>query len=156
MADIFGMLEGLFDGRKDKTVVFDKVKVDRVIDRLHIQPVGSGYIDMICPSKNIKAFIDEMDALNVRIYGFTWWCHVTGDHKPCGLGGPKNKFGDGWYSEVFQLGDIILMQSNDEVRDYLLNVYPNSEDYKPCHNPGFWLEPGKCVECYIKPDIKVK
>lgn len=125
----------------EKCYPFDTKKVDEIVERLHIQTVGNGYIDMICPKENIGAFIDEMNALGIRIYGFTWWCYATDSHKPCGMGGPKNRYGEGRYSEI-EMGKVILHDScNNEIRDFLLNAWPNSEDYKPCHTPAFWLEP---------------
>ena len=114
--------------------------VRRVVESLHIQPVGtSGLIDMICPKENIGKFIDAMDRLHVRIEGFTWWCHVTEGHEPCGMGGPANEFGPGWYSEI-AMWDVHTFDSNEAIRRYLLEEYPASEDYRPCFTPAFWLE----------------
>ena len=113
--------------------------VKRVIDELHVQVVGNGLIDMICPKENIDKFIDEMNRLHIRIYGFTWWCHVTQGHEPCGMGGPADEYGDGWYSEIAMF-DVHLFDSNEQIRHYLLEVYPSSKDYRPCYTPAFWLE----------------
>lgn len=106
---------------------------------LHIQSVGNGFVDMICPKENIEKFIDEMDRLHIKIIGFTWWCYVAEGHTPCGMGGPKNRFGPGWHSEI-SMGDLIRVNSNKQLRKYLLEVYPSSKEYKPCYTPAFWLE----------------
>lgn len=37
---------------------FDKAAVDTIMEKLHIQCVGNGYVDMICPTQNIGEFID--------------------------------------------------------------------------------------------------
>ena len=116
-----------------------KNDLQRIIDELHIQAIGNGYIDLICPKENAGKFIDEMDKLHIKIIGITWWCHVTEGHEPCGTGGPKNKFGPGWYSEI-PLTDLIRFESNKELRQYLLKEYPASKEYKECHMPAFWLE----------------
>ena len=111
----------------------------KVMDDLHIQPVDDGLIDLICPKENIEAFIREMDKLRIKIVGFTWWCHVIEGHTPCGMGGPKDRLGIGWYSEI-PMGDVIRFDSNEQLRHYLLEVYPASADYRPCYTPAFWLE----------------
>ena len=54
------------------------------------------------------------------------------------MGGPLSKYEGGWFSEI--QGELIQFQSNEEIRNYLTNVYPKSEDYKPCFVPAFWLD----------------
>ncbi len=94
---------------------------------------------MICPVQNIGEFIDRMDELGIAIKGFTWWCHVHGYYQPCGLGGPRNRYGDGWFSEI-PMNKIICFESNEELKHYLLVNYPDSHEYKECYVPAFWLE----------------
>ena len=112
--------------------------IDDILKRLHIQPVGNGYIDLICPVENISEFIDCMEQLCITIKGFTWWCHVHGGHEACGLGGPRSRYSDGWFSEI-PMDDIIRFDSNEELKHYLLEIYPNSPQYKECYVPAFWL-----------------
>jgi hypothetical protein len=128
-----GVCGGMF------TMNLDKDTIDSVIMKLHIQPVGNGYIDMICPIENIGEFIDSMEQLGVKIKGFTWWCHVCGCHQPCGLGGPKNKYGDGWFSEI-PMGEIICFESNEKLKQFLLEDYPKSKEFRKCYMPAFWLD----------------
>ena len=91
---------------------FDKAAVDTIMEELHIQCVGNGYVDMICPTQNIGEFIDYMEELGITIKGFTWWCHVRDGHQPCGLGGPRNQYGDGWFSEI-PMNKVICFESNE-------------------------------------------
>ena len=70
---------------------FDKAAVDTIMEKLHIQCVGNGYVDMICPTQNIGEFIDYMEELGITIKGFAWCCHVRDGHQSCGLGGPRNQ-----------------------------------------------------------------
>lgn len=117
----------------------DRAAVDLIMEKLHIQPVGNGYIDMICPVQNIGEFIDRIDELGITIKGFTWWCHVHGDHQPCGLGGPRDRYEDGWFSEI-PMDKVICFESNKKLKHYLLVEYPDSHEYKECYVPAFWLD----------------
>lgn len=117
----------------------EKSVLDTVIEKYKIQPVGNGYIDLICPWQSVNDFIDELTQHNIKITGFTWWCHAVGEHNPCGMGGPKNKFGDGFFSEI-EMGRICEFSSNKDVKSFLLYEWVNSDDYKPCYVPAFWLD----------------
>ena len=110
-----------------------------IFEELDIQSVGNGYIDLICPKENIGSFIDNMNSLGIKITGFTWWCHATNSHRACGMGGPKEKFGNGYYSEIY-MESVIKFNSNEEFRKFLLEEYPNSDEYKPCYTPAFWID----------------
>ncbi len=104
-----------------------------------IQPVGDGMIDLICPIENVVAFIDFCSTRSIQIKGFTWWCHVTDKHEPCGMGGPKSIYFDGWFSEI-QMDTLISFDTNEDYRNYLMTEWKNSSDYKECYWPAFWLE----------------
>lgn len=97
-----------------------KERIDEVIDKLCARPVGNGYIDCICPLKNVNVFINAMSELNVKITGFTWWCFVNEGHEPCGMGGPQNRYGTGWYSEIPPMGAVYEFPNNEDVKNYLL------------------------------------
>jgi len=115
-----------------------KKSLQNIFEEYHVQPIGNGYIDCICPKENIEGFILALDELNVRIDGFTWWCFSDKNHQPCGMGGPQNKYGEGFYSEMGDSG-LIEFQSNEEYKYYLLNDFQKSNNYKDCLVPGFWL-----------------
>lgn len=126
--------------------IYKQVKKERnqrplleILQGLKIQPVGDGMADLICPSHHIKSFIDMCDRNDIKIKGFTWWCHVTEGHEPCGMGGPKSIYFEGWFSEV-PMENIISFETNEEYGDYLLVKWTNSSDYKACYWPGFWIE----------------
>lgn len=116
----------------------DKKYIDSLCIKYHIQPVGEGYIDLICPIDCINDFIDEMNRLGVRILGFTWWCHVENNHVPCGMGGPKSRYDKGWFSEIPD--ELHMFDDNEEIRYYLTVIYPQSKEYKECLVPAFWLD----------------
>ncbi len=111
------------------------------LEDLKIQPVGDGPIDidLICSPTQIDPFINLCNVQGVSIRGFTWWCHVVGGHEPCGMGGPKSKYYDGWFSEV-PMYDIIRLPNNEAYRNYFKNIWPTAADYHSCYWPGFWLE----------------
>jgi hypothetical protein len=106
---------------------------------LSIQPVGNGLIDLICPPDRVDLFIDFCNAAGRIVRGFTWWCHVTEGHEPCGMGGPAAKYFDGWFSEIPADG-LIRFLDNESYRDYFKNVWPADKRYQACRWPGFWLE----------------
>ena len=116
-----------------------KKKLQDAFEKNHIQPAGEGYIDCICPRENIEEFISLLNELNVAIEGFTWWCFSNNEHQPCGMGGPQNQYGQGFYSEIDS--GLIEFQDNESYRHYLLDVFPSSREYKECLVPGFWLNP---------------
>lgn len=110
-----------------------------LIEALKIQPVGTGWIDMICSPDTIDAFIDLCNSNNLSIKGFTWWCYVTDGREPCGMGGPMSVYYDGWFSEI-AVCEITSLSDNDSYRRFFKEIWPKSEDYEACHWPGFWLE----------------
>ena len=123
---------------KEMKIVSDVNKsLQDILKKCHVQPVGSGYIDCICPKENIERFISAIDELHVKIDGFTWWCFSNNEHQPCGMGGPKNKYGEGFYSEIDS--GLIEFQNNESYKRYLLKEFPNSSEYNKCFVPGFWL-----------------
>ena len=115
-------------------------ELEGFIKRLHMIRVGKDFLELICPENSIVEFIDEMDKLDIKITGFSWWCHVTEGHEPCGMGGPRDEYGNGWYSEI-KMGDFIELDSNYAYRYYFMTEYPAIKDYKPCRVPAFSLEP---------------
>ncbi len=115
-----------------------KKQLDDIIVKYEITTVGNGYIECICPSKNIENFLDEVGKLNIKVDGFHWWCFSPSDdsHKPCGMGGPKVK--NGFYSEI-NMQNFYEFETINLMKQYLLYDYKETADYKPCFNPAFWL-----------------
>lgn len=104
-----------------------------------VQPVGAGYVDCICPIENVAAFIDAMTQIGIRITEFTWWCFVTEGHIPHGMGGPKNQYGNGWFSEI-SMERTCSFDTNEATKQYILMVWPTEKDYQKCYVPAFWLD----------------
>ena len=109
------------------------------LEELKIQPAGEGMIDLICPPEQIDAFVDLCEAEGIPICGFTWWCHVTEGHTPCGMGGPKSRYYDGWFSEI-PMEEIIRLPDNGAYRDFFRTAWPKDKGFHDCWWPGFWLE----------------
>lgn len=122
------------DPDRMKLINLSKLKV--IFERLKIQTVGSGLTDLICPIENADLFITEMDKMDIQIKGFSWWCYVIDNHRPCGMGGPKNEFGEGWFSETME---SIYFNSNEDYHNFFLHEWRKSDEYKPCYQPGFWI-----------------
>ena len=111
------------------------------LDELRIQPVGEGedMIDLICPPEKIDAFLDLCNTEGIEIKGFSWWCHVTEGHEPCGMGGPKSSFFEGWFSEI-PMDDIVRLSDNASYSTFFKYIWPEEDNYHDCWWPGFWLE----------------
>ena len=116
-----------------------KEELEEVIERLSIIRVGRDFSTLICPWNAVVAFIDEMEKMQFHITGFEWWCHVAQGHEPCGLGGPRDRCGNGWYSEL-PIDTFLMLESNAAYRHFFTVEVPNSKDYKPCFVPAFCLE----------------
>lgn len=119
----------------DRMKLINLSKLKDICERLKIVSVG-GFSELICPIENANLFITEMDKMNIQIKEFSWWCHVTDNHKPCGMGGPKNEFGEGWFSETME---SISFKSNEDYHNFFLHEWRKSSEYKPCYQPGFWI-----------------
>lgn len=119
--------------------MISKSELDLLLQIFHVQPVGRGYIDCICPIENAGAFISELTKRGLKANGFTWWCHVTEEHEACGLGGPKSLYEDGWYSEI-EMCNVKEFSDNNAIIKYLTQDWLKSSDYRPCFTPAFWLD----------------
>lgn len=72
---------------------------------------------------------------------------MTEGHKPCGMGGPKDKYGNGWYSEI-EMGKVNTFSSNETLKRYLCEEWKNSQEYRPCFVPAFWLSIAEAEQSY--------
>ncbi len=128
------------------TNINEKTKdaLDKLLLTFKIQPVGWGYIDCITTKENVSGFIKSLTELGIKVTDITWWCHCAiGSNKetgcPHGGGGPKSKYFDGWFSEMYQFHNIKI-KDNNEILPYVFNEWPNTEEYLPCLIPAFWLD----------------
>lgn len=121
-----------------------KIKLDQLLRKYQVQPVGFGYIDCITKKENVLGFVEDLSLLGIRITGITWWCYCKPEANPgigCphGGGGPRSRYFDGWFSEMYQYMPTDI-RSNDEVVPYIFEIWPGDENYLPCLIPAFCLE----------------
>ena len=121
--------------------------LDKTILELKIQPVGNGYIDLIVRKENINNFINILNRLDIKIEGITWWCLVESENNTCpqGMGGPKNRYGEGYYSEI-PMDEIISFpiidateENNKQYADYIFITSPKDDNFVQSYTPAFWL-----------------
>ncbi|HWO98530.1 MAG TPA: hypothetical protein VNM45_19820 [Bacillus sp. (in: firmicutes)] len=149
---------GYLDDLKIKSK-FIRNELELLLSKYKVQPVGSGYIDMITANELVEDFIEELTSNHLVIEGVTWWCHCTEKSKemlgcPHGIGGPGSDYYDGWFSEtqipMFLSSDgleEITMDSsiddiksiNDAVVKYIKEEFPKSNAYIECLVPALWL-----------------
>jgi len=79
-------------------------KLEILLQKYKVQPVGNGYIDCIIMKENLEEFVEELTTLGIVISDVTWWCYVNPDDIdtgcPHGMGGPRSKHYKGWFSEL--------------------------------------------------------
>lgn len=88
----------------------DKRRLDEILEEHKAQPVGHGYIDIIVNRETYKSFIADLIQNGYKIKSISWWewcpCEKESDY---GLGGPKSRYYDGWFSELtIGVDDIVL------------------------------------------------
>lgn len=118
-----------------------KEKLDKLIKKNKVQPVGDGYIDCIVSYKNVADFIDGLNTLQIKIGGLTWWCHCIENRRggcPHGMDGPKSIYFQGWFSELDT--PFVQFSNNDEALNYILDTAPQEEGFFPCFTPALWLD----------------
>lgn len=137
-------------------------EIERLLEKYKTEPVGSGYIDIITPSEYIEYLIEGFTKMNIAVECVTWWCHCSDSNKkqyccPHGMGGPKSKYYDGWYSEMgfeFETFDIPteefqelnydnelpnkIKTINDTIKSYVTDL-SKARGYSECLTPAFWL-----------------
>jgi hypothetical protein len=139
-----------------------QVVIDDLLQKYKVQPAGDGYIDLILDCKSSLQLIDELAKQAIAIETLTWWCNCTPESElkfgcPHGMGGPTNKFGDGWFSECDHYPDFVVAEqqsSLDEasmepdifadecaklVINYIEKKLPDERFYSPCLHPGLWI-----------------
>ena len=121
------------------SIGINQTELNQLLEKYCVQPVGTGYLDCICPMNQVAGFLDALQKAGVSVTALTWWHYVSEGQKPYGLGGPKNKFGTGWYSEI-GLREDLSDKSITEIRQYLLEEWPHSKKYRKYYTPAFWLD----------------
>jgi hypothetical protein len=82
----------------------NQIAIENVLAKFMVQPVGDGYIDLIISTTKAVTFIQSVTDIPIAIEGMSWWCNMTEENTnkykcPHGMGGPTNKFGEGFFSE---------------------------------------------------------
>ena len=116
----------------------NKTRLDELMRKYKVQPVGKGYIDCIVTLDNVFGFIDELSDMNISIGGVTWWCHCQEGSSGCphGMGGPKSEYFDGWFSEM--PFPVYRFTENRQAAAYIRD--PEDEDVLKCCVPALWLD----------------
>lgn len=135
--------------------------LESLLESYRVQPVGSGFIDLILPLDAAVRLIGELEAMGIAIERVTWWCHCTPESRLAlgchhGMGGPRARFDEGWFSEE-AAPDLDLLDhgvdfDDPEVepaalvrrcgalaRTYIERDLPVSPVYLPCLYAGLWL-----------------
>lgn len=103
-------------------------QLERIFELYKVEPVGDGYIDCIVLKDNMQMFINEISASGILITDVSWWCYVSPNNNessgcPHGMGGPKSKYYDGWFSE---LQNAFYEVDKDKVES-LINSYDSNK-----------------------------
>ena len=139
-----------------------QVAIERLLEKYRVQPVGSGYIDLILDKERSLNLIAELTGLPAAVENLTWWCNVTLENKlkfgcPHGYGGPVKKYGEGRFSECVQYPDFEISELPDPIDEsalspkvfaekcnllatnYIKNILPKESFYSPCLYVGIWI-----------------
>ena len=136
-------------------------EIEALLCKYNVTPVGNGFIDLIVSPANALKLIDDLAVLNIATTAVTLWCHALPEHTalgcPHGAGGPKNRFGPGWFSECYHYPMFDVeehgVRKDDErlnpeefaalcrtlIREYIQDSLPAAEFYTPCLQPALWL-----------------
>jgi hypothetical protein len=136
--------------------------IQQLLVQHQAQAVGNGYIDIILPRHKAVTLVRDLAQLPVTVESLTWWCLCTPASKatlgcPHGLGGPLNRYGEGWFSECVQYPFFEVaehgvdlydptMEPADLARkcsqimiDYINDRLPREPFFTKCLHPGLWL-----------------
>ena len=135
--------------------------IETLMEKFQVQMVGNGYTDLILPISESLKLIEELTKMQVALKTITYWCLCTPESEknlgcPHGLGGPRNRFGEGWYSEFctvyynieeggVNLDDISLEPKelvklcNQIAANHLLYDLPKKSFFRECIHSGLWL-----------------
>lgn len=100
-----------------------------------VQPVGKGYLDCICPREEVPVFLEEVSAAGITVTDYSLWQYVLSPEETVqGMGGPRCRYREGWYSEL----NILRPWRGTEELEACLTA---EEARLKCRLvPGFWLE----------------
>ena len=134
--------------------------LDRMLETFAVQPVGTGYIDIIVPLPKYEQFLAALTTLGIAAHAVTLWCTASETNKqiygcPHGMGGPVHN--GVWFSEIcerdpFDVQDhgigieqshldpfALAQECNSLTLAFVSNGIKDRPEYSPCLAPGFWL-----------------
>lgn len=125
-----------------------KQQLDIVIKNYEIVPVGNGYIDLITRREFILQFINALNNLNIKIAAVSWFDFVDYKREAWGLGGPKNPYGEGWFSEICSddayfsttLLDNVIENNNQYLKYIFEDAKKQMKHFYNSFVPSFCLE----------------
>ncbi|BCG59453.1 hypothetical protein [Paenibacillus sp. URB8-2] len=142
------------------TSLATQTRIEEILKNYYVQPVGTGYIDLITMNEYIESLITDLTKVNIIIHAVSWWCHCTKESEtklgcPHGMGGPYSDYFDGWFSEtqipLFDIDEQELKKINklnlvkevkaynDRINTYIKKHFSKSKDYSECMVPALWL-----------------
>ena len=125
-------------------------ELDALILEYKVQPVGNGYIDCIILQEEVSSFLQKITEIGIYVTHIAWWCHCTKEHEtkyhcPHGMGGPRSKYYEGWFSEMPDYCFIEMNGDNQDTENYIFYDVKNEPFYSECLVPGLWLSAHKMV-----------
>lgn len=119
-------------------------ELDDLMTKYKVQSIGNGYIDCIIVER-IPDFVEALHESGYFVEAITWWCHCTEINKkscgcPHGMGGPKSKFYDGWFSEMVCESKTFKIYEHKAVIKYVTEDIKKEAFYSPCLVPGMWIK----------------
>ena len=121
-----------------------KIRLDELLIKHKVQPVGSGYIDCIVKKENLADFLNDLDEIGIEVTGVGMWRHYTAENSEahgCPHGGcaPQSRYHEGYFSEMYHMKFKNEIDSSADVLNYVFEECLNDEFYSPCVQPGLWL-----------------
>ena len=101
----------------------NKIDLDNIIEKHKAQPVGYGYIDIIVSRDKYRCFISDIVRSGYKVNCVSWW-EWCPDNIECkyGLGGPKSRFYEGWFSELSINVDDLKLSIDLEIEEKINTI----------------------------------
>lgn len=137
-----------------------KAKLDAALKAHKVEPVGSGYIDIITPPEIAEAFLEDLAQLGIASHTVTMWCKASDENKrrygcPHGFGGPVQngvRFSEMCETNPFDVTDYginmeesalpphqLASECKAKILAYIQQGMRARPEWSPCLWPGIWL-----------------
>lgn len=132
----------------------NKEKLDEFLKIHKAQPVGDAYIDIIVSRDNYELFIKDLVGNGFIINYISWWEWCPEERaNQYGMGGPRSRFYNGWFSELpIDMDEVDISQEAskgkmiEKIKDTIESkeiIYPNEAilfRHSEWLTPAFWLD----------------